>query len=271
MGLPEMRQLLPCAIHEVFRIETCAERLLARALPWDAFLAAFRQELREAAGRCVALKSIVAYRSGLAIRSWTAGETAAAYRDAVASWQAGGSTRLTAKPLLDTLFLIALTIARETRRPLQVHAGFGDPDLDLLHANPLLLRPILEDPAWADVRLVVLHAAYPYFREAAFMTAVWPQVYLDLSLALPYLGAGAVPSLVEILSLGPASKLLYGSDLQGIPELFALAADWARAALGEALGWLAERERRPEESWRAVARQILSANATTLYGLRPAG
>jgi predicted TIM-barrel fold metal-dependent hydrolase len=52
--------------------------------------------------------------------------------------------------------------------------------------------------------------AYPYFREAAFLAAVWPQVHLDLSLALPLLGAGAVAPLIEILALAPASKLLYG-------------------------------------------------------------
>jgi predicted TIM-barrel fold metal-dependent hydrolase len=65
--------------------------------------------------------------------------------------------------------------------------------------------------------------AYPYFREATFLAAVWPQVHLDLSLALPLLGAGAVAPLIEILALAPASKLLYGSDVQALPELFALA------------------------------------------------
>lgn len=269
MSLAEMRRLLPCRIEEIVRIETCAERLLVEGLAWPDFLAAVRAELTAAARRCVAFKTIIAYRSGLAVRRWRPDEAAAAYREALARHRDGGPVRLTEQPLLDTLVEVTLEIARETGRPLQVHAGFGDPDIDLLQANPLLLRPLLEDPRWADVRLVILHAAYPYFREAAFMTAVWPQVYLDLSLALPFLGRGMVGPLIEVLSLAPATKLLYGSDLRGLPELFAVAADWARATLGEALAWIAEREGWPEGRVAASARQILSANASALYGLGP--
>jgi len=267
MPLPEMRRLLPCPIYEVFRIEACAEALLSRALPWDEFLGAFRQELRAATERCVALKSIIAYRSGLAIRTWQQEEARAAYRRALARLEAGDSPRLMEKPLLDTLFDQALEMSRATGRPLQVHTGFGDPDIDLLDANPLLLRQVLEDGRWAGVRVVLLHLAYPYAREAAFMAAVWPQVYVDLSLALPFLGPGSIPPLIETLSLAPASKLLYGSDLGGLPELFGLSADWARAALGDALGWLAERGGLTSEEARATGRQILSENAAALYTL----
>jgi predicted TIM-barrel fold metal-dependent hydrolase len=174
---------------------------------------------------------------------------------------------LTDKPLLDTLFETTLDVCVETGRPLQVHAGFGDPDIDLLQANPLLLRPMLEDPRRSGLRIVVLHMAYPYVREAAFMTAVWPQVYLDLSLALPFLGPAAVWPLVEILGLAPATKLLYGSDVGALPDLFALAADWGRSALGEALDWLASRHGLTAERAVETARLILSDNAEELYRL----
>ena len=181
--------------------------------------------------------------------------------------QSGGSARLTEKPLLDTLVMIALEVCKESGRPLQLHSGFGDPDVDLLQSNPLLLRPVLEDPRWADVQIVALHMAYPYVREAAFMAAVWPQLHVDLSLALPFLGPAAVLPLSEMLSLAPSSKLLYGSDVAALPELFALSADWARASLGEALGWLSERGGLLREDARRVGRQILSDNATALYRL----
>ena len=265
MPLGEMRRLLPCAIHEIFRIETCAQDLLAEALPYDEFLAAFGRALRGAAGRAVAFKSVIAYRSGLAIQPWRRENAAASYQRALARLRGTGSPRLVDKPLLDTLFAATLEVARETGRPLQVHAGWGDADIDLPQANPVLLRPILEDPRWREVRIVVLHQAYPYFREAAFLSAVWPQVYLDLSLVIPYLGPGAIAPLIEILSLAPSSKLLYGSDVQGLPELFALSADWGRAALGEALDWLGARRGLGGGAGRAVARQILSENARALY------
>ena len=267
MPLPLMRLALPCAVHEVFRIETCAQALLGKGLAYEEYLPIFREELRAAARRTVAFKSIVAYRSGLAIRAWPTDEASKAYQSAVARVHGGGSPRLVEKPLLDTLVEVTLDVCQETGRPLQFHTGFGDPDVDLLQANPLLLRPVLEDPRWARVRVVALHMAYPYFREAAFMAAVWPQFHVDLSLALPFLGAGAVPPLIEMLSLAPASKLLYGSDLRGLPELFAICAAWGRSALGEALGWLVERGDLSVEEARQVGRQILADNATALYGL----
>jgi predicted TIM-barrel fold metal-dependent hydrolase len=271
MPLADMRRLLPCRLHEVFRVETCAQRLLLDALPFDEFLNAFTGELRVAGERCVAFKSIIAYRSGLAVQPWTKEDTAAAYRRALDRLRTEGSGRLVDKPLLDALFERTLEVARATGRPLQVHAGFGDPDIDLLQANPVLLRPILEGPRWADVRIVILHMAYPYFREAAFMTAVWPQVWLDLSLALPFLGAGVAGPLIEILALAPATKLMYGSDVRGLPELFAISADWGRATLGEALDWLCERDGLREDEARSVARRILSENARALYRLGAAG
>ena len=267
MPLADMRRHLGCEIHEIFRIETCAERLLARRPPYDEFLTAFRAALREAARDCVAFKTIVAYRSGLAVRAWRDKDCRAVYARALAAIPPGGRPRLTDKPLLDHLVILTLEAAAETGRPLQLHTGFGDPDVDLPLANPLLLRPILEDGRWAEARLVLLHMAYPYTREAAFMTAVWPQVHLDLSLALPFLGAGAVGPLGEILALAPSSKLMYGSDVSALPELFTLSAEWGRAALGEALGRLVTSDGLPPDEAEAMARAILSGNARALYRL----
>jgi hypothetical protein len=268
MPLAQVKRSLPCAVHEIFRIETCAQELLSEALPFEKFLEAFRAALRGATARCVGFKSIIAYRSGLAVKEPDPGEAARAHASVMARVKAGGTRRLTEKPLLDMLFAMALDIAEEMDRPLQVHCGFGDPDIDLLEANPLLLRPILETGRRTRATIVLLHLAYPYFREAAFMTAVWPQVHLDLSLAIPFLGPGVVAPLVEVLSLAPASKLLYGSDVSGLPELFALSADWGRAALGEALGWLVERDGLTEAAAREAGRRILGENARALYRLK---
>lgn len=269
MPLEEMRRVLPCAVHEVFRIERGAEALLTAGLPYPQFLEAFRLDLTAARSRSVAFKSIIAYRSGLQVREWPRADAEAAYRSARERVGAGGTARLTEKPLLDSLFLEALTVSVQTGLPFQVHAGMGDPDIDLPQANPLLLRPILEDGRWHPARIVILHLAYPYFREAAFMAAVWPQVYVDLSLALPVLGAGAVLPLVEVLAQAPGSKLMYGSDLGALPELYALGAEWARAALGEALAWLVERGGCRADEAVALGGQILSDNARRLYALPP--
>jgi hypothetical protein len=83
MALDEMRRTLPCAIHEVVRVETCAEALLSRALPYGQFLHAFRAALEAAIPRCVAFKSIIAYRSGLAIAEPDPAWAARAYDEVV--------------------------------------------------------------------------------------------------------------------------------------------------------------------------------------------
>lgn len=271
MPLDAMAALLPCAVHEVVRIERVAERLLSEGHPLDDFLVAYRAALEAALPQAVAFKSIVAYRSGLAVQPWDLREVAVAYERARDRVRAGAAPRLVERPLLDHLLLTALEVAGAAGRPLQLHAGFGDPDLDLPRANPLLLRPLLEDSRWRQARLVLLHLAYPYAREAAFMAAVWPQVFVDLSLALPHLGPGALPLLGEVLALAPATKLLYGSDLRGLPELFALAADWARELLGDALAGLVARDALDPDEALAVARGILATNARDLYRLSSAG
>ncbi len=91
---------------------------------------------------------------------------------------------------------------------------------------------------------------------------------LIVSDSVPVLGAGAIPPLIEVLSLAPASKLLYGSDLGGLPELYVLSADWARETLGQALEWLVEHDGLTIEDARAIGGSILAENARVLYNLR---
>ena len=51
MPLHAMRALLPCQVHEIFRIERCAEGLFEHALPYDDFIRRFTVELEAAAAR----------------------------------------------------------------------------------------------------------------------------------------------------------------------------------------------------------------------------
>src|SRR5262249_10903023 len=53
MPLAEMRGRLDCAVHEIVRIETCAERLLPRRLGYDEFVEEFRRTLLAVAPACV--------------------------------------------------------------------------------------------------------------------------------------------------------------------------------------------------------------------------
>ena len=244
----------------VLRVERLAEDLIPAHASVAALGGALIRELEAARPGLVALKSVIAYRTGLAIRRPAAGAERALAR--VRSDWRGTPGRLAAKPLLDHLVPLAAVWAAGHRLPLQLHTGFGDRDLDLRLANPLHLRPLLEGGGLSGGPVVLLHAAYPYVREAAYLAGVYPNVYVDLSAAMPLLaGPGLTRVLEELLALAPITKLLYGSDAWGIPDWFWLAATAARRALAEALAWL------PESEARWAARRILHDNAAELYRL----
>nr|KAJ0200914.1 hypothetical protein LSAT_V11C600298710 [Lactuca sativa] len=51
--------------------------------------------------------------------------------------------------------------------------SFGDKDLDLRLANPLHLQNLLKDPRFLDSRIVLLHASYPFSREASHLASIY--------------------------------------------------------------------------------------------------
>lgn len=266
-GYPAAGALSPAAVAAAGGVRTGRllrlERLIEDLIPAHDSLAALEAALLEAltAARpgLVGLKSIIAYRTGLAIDRPDAAAAERALQEVRAAW-GGVPGRLAVKPLLDSLLPPAAGWAAAQGLPLQLHTGLGDRDLDLRLADPLHLRPLLEGGGLAGGPVVLLHAGYPYAREAAYLASVYPNVYVDLSLAAPLLaGPGLTRVLEEVLALAPVTKLLYGSDAWGIPEWFWLAARAVRRALGEALAWL------PADEARWAARRILHDNAADLY------
>ena len=127
------------------------------------------------------------------------------------------------------------------------------------------------DRRYASVPIVLLHAAYPYVREAGYLASLHGNVFLDLSLAVPMVGPSMVSVIQEALSLAPWSKVLYASDLRGIPELYWVAARHGRWALGRVLNGLVSAGFLTEDDALAAARAILAGNASRLYGIRLEG
>jgi len=138
-------------------------------------------------------------------------------------------------------------------------------------SNPLwlrvLIRAIQEEPAYRGARIVLLHASYPYTREAAYLAAAYPQVFVDVSLANPFL-VGMLPTIWrELLAQAPAAKILYGSDSSIIPEHLWLGALQGRRTLGAALGELVEANMLSTSEALDAAESILNGVARVLYGL----
>ena len=109
---------------------------------------------------------------------------------------------------------------------------FGDIDLDLSLANPLHLCSVLKDKRFANSELVLLHASYPFYKEASYLASVYQQVmnvnyvgeqirflmlikwgallqvYVDFGLAVPKLSVKGMQSAVSgLLELSPLSKV----------------------------------------------------------------
>ena len=270
-GTQDLSQLqvgFGCRVGEVLRIETLEEDLLLTAPDFQSFEGQFREALGAAKRRgAVALKSVVAYRSGLAVRTVPASEACQTFEQLKVLAQRQGRPRLTAKVLLDYCVGIALEEARRLELPVQFHTGFGDPDIDLLTANPASLRPILTDPRYTGVPIVLLHMGYPYVRESAFLASLYPDVYVDLSLVVPLLHPVLPHVLRELLALAPATKLLYGSDAHSQPEMFWLGARYGRWALGQTLAaWIEDGTVGEDEAFE-IAERIFFRNALGLYQL----
>jgi hypothetical protein len=237
------------------------ERITEDLLPACGSLSEFETTLLGAldSSECVALKSIIAYRSGLTIEARPdRGEAEGAFQ----RMRSQGATRLTEKPLLDWLFHLAAEWTAQHSKPLHLHTGFGDRDLDLRLSNPLHLRPLLESGVLGRSPLVLLHASYPFHREAAYLATIYPDLYMDLSEVSPLLAGPALQNVLEdVLGAAPVTRLLYGSDAWGIPDWLWLAARATRSALADATAWLPA----SESQW--VAERVLRDNALELYAL----
>jgi predicted TIM-barrel fold metal-dependent hydrolase len=262
VSLAELTELSGAEVREVVRLETVAEELAASGCTADGFAAAYGDLLAERTSRAVAVKSIIAYRHGLDFDPARPSrrEVAAAAGD----WLRSEQARLTDPVLLREVLWAGV----DRGLPVQLHTGFGDPDLNLRRADPLLAMDFLASLSGAGVQVVLLHC-YPFHRGGAFLAQAYPHVYLDLGLTINYAGARAAAVLAEALELAPFGKVLYSSDAFGLPELVYLGARLWRNAMAEVLGgWIAAGHWVEADAIR-VARLIGAANAVRLYGLTP--
>jgi uncharacterized protein len=231
-------ELANCRVAPMLRVELLMQRLIAENSVLSSVVEALRAALIDVRGQgYVALKSIVAYRTGLDIRTWSIDEVEEAFAVARREVQERGSVRLAHKPLLDTLLHVTFAEAARQELPVQFHTGYGDTDANMLLANPLHLRAILERREYRAMPLVLLHECYPYTQQGAYLATVYENVFLDLSYGIPYLGYHEMLEFTRAaFSVAPFSKLLYSSDAVGVPELHWVSALDGRRILGQVLG-----------------------------------
>ena len=260
----ELAQLSGRPAREVARLESIAERVIRSGAGAAGYGDAIRLAVHDAAAVAVGFKTVAAYRGGLLLDP--ARPSAAQVEQAAGGWlreiDAGAPVRLEDRVLIRHGIWAAIDIGL----PLQFHAGFGDTDSRLVEADPALLHDFLLASQPSGTPVMLLHC-YPYHRQAGAMANLFPHVYMDVGVALNYVGARSAAVLAEALEITPFHKMLYSSDAFGLPELHYLGAVGFRRDVARVTG-----EFVAEGAWSAgdaarVAEMIGSGNATRVYQL----
>ena len=259
----EMGEVAAAGYAEVVRLERLAEQVAEEVQAHD-FVPAFRARLDAELRTAVGVKSIAAYRGGFDIDPTRPSEESVT--QAVAEWQDsrpdGQPLRLTDPVLVRHGWWEAIDRAV----PIQLHVGYGDPDVDLHRCNPLLLADLLRLARGSASSFLLLHC-YPFHREAGYLAHVFEHVYCDVGLAVTYTGAQSAQVIAESLELTPFSKAMFSSDAFGAAELFYLGAELFRRGLDRAFATWAGPDGWPQEEKQRVARLVGGENARRVYKL----
>ena len=264
-----MGQLGHCRAVKMLRLETLMQELILDYSDFDEVIERFADQVRHVHehGYC-ALKSIVAYRTGLNIAEWSKDEAAAAFLEARTQASEQGQLRIAHKPLIDYLLHIAFQQAAEQQLPIQFHTGYGDSDTDMRLGNPLQLREVLERKDYHSMMVVLLHESYPYCQLGAYLAAIYPHVYFDLSYTIPFLDKLEMLAFTrQALSVAPASKLMFSTDGIHLPEMHWAGALRGRSIIGQVLDEMIDADEIDEDQGYDIAQQILHDTAYAIYKL----
>jgi len=248
----------------LLRIEAVIDPLLAAGADGPSIEAALRDAVAAGAQAGIAgLKSVIAYRTGLAVDP--AVSAADAYRSAEAG-DPGVPVRRRAKALRDHLVRRTLAQCADLGLPIQFHTGFGDAEIRLADANPVLLDDVLRTAEGAAAQVVLIHGGFPWHEELAYLTVVRDNVWAEYSLANLFSPATTADRLLRLLDLAPADRLLFGTDGHGSPETHWFAARVLRRAWDEVRRRAGGAAR--DGWWDATAERVFHGNAEALYPLR---
>jgi predicted TIM-barrel fold metal-dependent hydrolase len=255
-------------VKEVFRVESAFRGRASvyfdgPALDFTNYLDRYRAACVAAVRErgCIAFKTVIAYRTGLAVDS-------VSEREARAAYEAEADNDMAAQKVVrDYLFKVTARLAAELGVPLTIHTGFTGLTRPWSYGDPTDLVPALTEAEARDTTFVLLHGGYPWGGAVGYMAAHLPNVYVDLSEVIPSTSIGIERHVEEVLEFAPLSKVMLGSDGLAIPELHWYGLVLAKRALGNILDRLvASGTLRPGPAER-YAGMICHETAERLYGL----
>ncbi|WP_104254354.1 amidohydrolase family protein [Pseudoclavibacter sp. RFBA6] len=260
---PTMTEITGIPAHEIVRLERIAERV-APASTAATFAIDFLTALTEAAERAIGFKSIIVYRFGFDIPPEP--PSAAEVVEAAGRWfstaSATGNWRLTEPVILRHLLWAAIPFGK----PIQLHTGYGDSDIQLFRADPSRATRFFAATVESGAAFTLLHC-YPFIREAGILSQLFPHVYCDVGAVTHYLGPSAGVAIGHMMEVAPFTKILFSSDAYGLAEQYLISSLSWRTQLGRLLdSWIADDWTTAEEA-RRIAGLIASGNAARLYGI----
>jgi len=273
--LGEFKDLVGCKVEALYRLEPLIFNLFEDSLSFDDILERYLESINDAIKKdnYIGLKSVIAYGYGLNIKKEDEEDVKKVYDELK-------KNKILNKPLPEKKageikkerklrnFLIWKGIEKsiELDVPFQIHTGVGDsPWIDVRNSNPLHLFDVISDEELRKAKIIIVHAGYPFVEETGFLVNNYPNVYVDLSEMIPFIGTGIKNKILDLLEMAPTTKILYGSDGYNVPELFWISALMGKKAISEALSELVKSKAIDEDYAYKTAEMILSKNSRRLY------
>ncbi len=248
-------------VWELQRLEPTVDGLLESGADAREILDSVDDLMATAARRgCVGFKTIIAYRTGLAVDAEV--DLEAAQR----SLESALPVRRRGKALRDLVLRHALGRCADLGLPIQVHTGFGDSDIRPRAADPLLLDDLLRTAEGRAATIVLIHGSWPWHDALGYLASVHRNLWAEFSLAQLFAPVTTADRLLRLLDYAPTERVVLGSDGHGSVESIwygcvLLRDAWTRiraelAGAGARAPWVDE-----------TGRRIFTDNARLLYGL----
>ena len=213
-----MKVMPPKTVREIVRIEPIMKELFEEKRDFNDFLDKFILRLKEEIKKhnAVGVKSVIGYHTGLFIDLVKDGQA----KDGYENYISGKYTEKDEKSIRDYLIPITMDVCKEEDLPIQFHTGIGAaPMCNMNKMNPMGLYNLMNDERYKGyVRIVLLHAGYPWTSLTGLLVNNFSNVYSDWS-SMGYTAHTATYRMIlQMLEMTPTNKVMYASDTGGYPE-----------------------------------------------------
>jgi hypothetical protein len=264
VGDPSL-ELIPKTKLRLFQFDPNLQKLLAKSETYKELLQDFQGRVEQSVkkDKFVGVKVHLAEQVGFGTMPVRENEAVSIFPKA----KAGNPEAY--KKLYTAVFTATLLQCQDLGIPVHLHSGFtgGMWDGPINNADPFLLAPFLSDKRFLKTKIVLLHAGYPWTKQAGQLAHTFPHVWVDISQITPWASLCIVECYKDVMAWAPLSKVMIGSGQHGIPEIAWLAALTAKIALTEVLDDATRLNLISKQGAEETARMILHDNASRLYNL----